>query len=174
AGTSPMMRASSSSRSGCACLSNSLNAWAASASPSIRTDPERSADSGVGPARRNSANGEPDRAALAGASLCVSIVSVSPCTVKYRLSDAPVTWRASTLPSIRLHVARAAADAAILRLSRDSRAVSRMPARCSQPPAAVQRHDAAAQIVVAAVLEPGFAHHREQLLLSREAADRLG
>src|SRR5262245_11020730 len=86
------------------------------------------------------------------------------------LSGRPSTCSASTLESRRWHSERAADDAAMLRFSTASSGVRRM----SEAIAAMQGDDAAAEIVILAVLEPRLAHHREQRILRREAPDRLG
>src|SRR5262245_17273982 len=96
---------------------------------------------------------------------------------KYRLSKllggATVTCTASVFPERRLHAARAAPLCAILRFRSDSNGASsifclrnRTALKLITP---VQRDDAAAQIVIGAIVETGVAQHAEQRFLIGKA-----
>src|SRR5688572_25132261 len=86
------------------------------------------------------------------------------------LKGRPSTCSAITFASRRRHSARAADEAAMLRLSRDSSGVRRI----SKAIATMQSDDAAGEVVIATLLQSGFLHHLYQGLLLRKAANGLG
>src|SRR5690242_8341103 len=86
------------------------------------------------------------------------------------LSGKPSTCSASTFASKRRQSARAAEEAAMLRLSADSSGDKRI----SKTIAAMERDDTAREIVILTILQAGGLHHFDQFLLFGKLADRLG